>query len=90
MSEIKSSEVQKFGHYAKIPYGEKFLQTFDGCLVCGREVKNVKFMLNITIDGTIWSAAEGECPSDIDQGWFEVGSDCAKKFADGVLGKVGA
>lgn len=84
------SEIQKFGHEDQIPYGEKFLETFDGCLVCGRKVKDAKFMMNATVNGTIWSDAEGECPESIDQGWFEVGSDCAKKFADGVLGKVGA
>lgn len=84
------SEFKKYGHKDQIPYGEKFLENYDGCLVCGRKVKNEVFFLNITIDSQIWSAAEGQCDEDIDQGWFVIGSDCAKKFEDGVLGKVGA
>jgi hypothetical protein len=80
----------KFGHGDKVPYGDKFLETFDGCIVCGAVIRKEEFFLNVTTNSTIWSAAEGQCDESIDQGWFVVGSDCAKKFAKGVLGKVGA
>ena len=75
----------KYGHGDQVPYSDKFLETYDGCVVCGREVKNEVFFVNVTVNGNIWSANEGQCDEGIDQGWFVVGSDCAKKFAKGVL-----
>jgi hypothetical protein len=62
----------------------------EGCLVCGRTIKTEKFLMNLTIDHKVWADNEGRAPEGIDQGWFPVGSECAKQFAAGVLHKLGA
>jgi len=82
------SEFKKYGHGDDAPMHREYQG--DGCLVCGREVKNQKFFMNLTVDHQIWSNAEGACEAGIDQGFFVIGSECAKKFEDGVLFEEGA
>lgn len=73
-------------------HGDKFEQHSEGmnpCIFCGSEVKTETYFVEINyVNGSIWSDAEGECETS--QGWFPVGNGCAKKFAAGVLAKVGA
>jgi len=59
----------------------------DSCCVCGRIVGKNSFYVQLSIDGTILAPDyEGE----ESQGFWEVGSECAKKFDSKNLVKMGA
>jgi hypothetical protein len=58
----------------------------NGCVQCGRKIGKTAKWVCVYNGGSVWAKAEGEAERDGGfMGWFPVGSECAKTFADGVL-----
>lgn len=88
------SEFKKYGHgdIAIVHgYGSGRWAGDDSCVMCGRKIKNESFLVRfVNGDSEIFAVSVDD--SDIDMagymGWWNVGSECAKKFEDGVLFKL--
>jgi hypothetical protein len=58
------------------------------CIRCGKLIKGEARMVQMRIDGTLWTARHAPALEEREnQGWFEVGSDCYRKV--GAAGPVG-
>lgn len=57
--------------------GAEFTDTH--CIVCGRRLSGKKFWVHMSTLGG-WIPVAEEDGQDDDQGWFEIGSGCAKAF----------
>ena len=57
---------------------------YDVCFTCGRGLTEKAvtkgWMVHLATDGTLWASSVEDCPEDLDQGWFPVGSECAKRI----------
>lgn len=55
------------------------------CVVCGRKVGKNSFFVHLSIYGTVIPV---DYKGDSSQGFWEVGSECAKKFNPKLLTKL--
>ena len=90
---MEMSEFKKYGHgdIVKVHgFGSGVWAGEDSCVICGRKVgANASSVRFVNGDSEIHAANEND--DDIDMagymGWWNVGSECAKKFENGVLFK---
>ena len=56
------------------------------CVQCARKIGKTAKWVAVYNGGSVWAKSEGVPVRDGGfMGWFPVGSECAKTFADGVL-----
>jgi hypothetical protein len=92
------SEFKKYGHGDVVQvwigrHGDWALSGWsDECVMCNRKIKNKESAFQVRfVNGDSEIHATNVDDSDIDMagymGWWYVGSECAKKFENGVLFK---
>jgi hypothetical protein len=87
LDQKKTSGTIEFNVGNDAPYNEKASNSIDQdlCFVCGRKLGKNAYHFEVN---TSWQIIE--LGGSNSQGCFPVGSECAKKFAAGLLVKVGA
>ena len=71
----------------RAPINEKAMSSLDHCFVCGRKLGKNAYHFEVNTGWQIIVPGSDEANS---QGGFPIGSECAKKFAQNLLVKVGA
>lgn len=62
----------------------------DYCVVCGKKMGKNGFMIHLSIDGTLLDPTKSsEEFNGESQGYWNVGSECAKRFDSSVITKAG-
>lgn len=79
-----TAQATKISHHGDVNWAAG--GSVDDCVQCGRKIGSKAKWVQIYAGGYVWAKSEGECERDGGwMGWFPVGSECAKQFADGVL-----
>lgn len=60
-------------------YDDKASRAADPCFRCGRNIVDAAWLIHLGVDGLI-HPADAVLSEDESQGWFPVGSDCAKRL----------
>lgn len=79
--------IERKGGEKMYTFGDYLNMNDDACAVCARKVGKNSWFVHLSISGNILHPASDADAGQVSQGFWPVGSECAKKFDAGVLVK---